>query len=191
MSTHQSTNNALVLRKEPINIITQGGEHYFQCQWTLQPTKKRYGVLSSYKMLKGCFSSPGCVLAALLDHYEHKRIDLGTYNTLVARVQKDTEPPAHLNPIPRAPHKKRLKQNGGDLSLDEFHKAYQHDEQVAELKGWEAVETYVANKKKVSERKRQARHKREQKAKQARGKRTRHTPHATRTRTRYTHTRRG
>jgi hypothetical protein len=132
-------------------VITRDNEDYFVCEWTGQFIKTRFGIRSKKKELKGCFASPGCVVAALKQFYSDKKITPKDYNHFIKKLTGDSDVNPEILPLQAAPHHTELQSFGGRLSWEEYKHKYDHDKQIVALsKSAQSISDYL---KKVSDKK--------------------------------------
>lgn len=145
--------SASTLLSNTPKVINSKGENYFVCDWTGHLIKRRFGVCSKKKKLKGCFASPGCVIATLRHFYNEGRIDAKEYKNLLKKVEADSDAPPELLPIQSAPPYTELDSFGGPLTWNDYTHQYDHDKQVQLCKGSEAIDDYLKKRKDSNEKK--------------------------------------
>eukprot|EP00727_Mastigamoeba_balamuthi_P003906 m51a1_g13512 hypothetical protein (318) ;mRNA; r:102-1055 len=105
------------------------------CQWTGETIKKRFRMpLPRNKGWTGCYGSPGVVVSAIVQNGNNTGLSVDEINEQIDMFESSLrrEPgfeQVKFTIIP-APNYKLLKNWGGNLTLEEFHQQYQHDESV-------------------------------------------------------------
>eukprot|EP00727_Mastigamoeba_balamuthi_P000691 m51a1_g10619 hypothetical protein (423) ;mRNA; r:57479-59030 len=105
------------------------------CQWTGETIKKRFRMpLPRNKGWTGCYGAPGIVVSAIVQNGNQSKLTPDEINELIdifeASLRREPGFEQTKFTITPAPSYKLLKTWGGNLSLQEFHQQYQHDESV-------------------------------------------------------------
>lgn len=112
------------------------GQSVRLCQWTGEPLKYppfRIPVKGAQEF-KGCYGSPSVCVSAIVELAEkegrtpeesHELLD--TFQSTLIRKSGQEEVKFTINP---APSWKNLKEWGGNTTLEEYHKSYDHDQEV-------------------------------------------------------------
>jgi hypothetical protein len=117
------------------------GKTYVVCQWTGEtiPEDQRFQIpkypkKGGRRLWTGCYGSPGAAVAAIKDMGEKANLNPDQIHELFdefeTTLRRNTGQEQVKFTISAAPDYKLLKQWGGPMGLDEFHKSYQHSAQV-------------------------------------------------------------
>lgn len=136
------------------------GKQVKNCQWTGEPIfgpifKIPVDLTTPEKKWKGCYGSPSAALAALTLYVKEKELSREQMNELMDHFESSLRRTDYMREkdvaLSPAPHYHTLKYWGGEMSLEDYHKVYGHDEQI-KMYFQEIIpgETYVPKDEKAS-----------------------------------------
>lgn len=117
------------------------GEKLLVCQWTGEafPAKQRFyvpqpGKSEGRRWWAGCFGSPGAAISAIKEESGKSKLNADQTHELFdefeATLRRKPGKEKEKFTICAAPHFSQLKNWGGALDIQEFHRVYQHDTQI-------------------------------------------------------------
>lgn len=115
-------------------INTVHGKKLYICQWTGESIQKRFRIPTEVDNWAGCYGSPSVALAALIQYSETSNLTPDQTHELIDEFEASvTRWEAFKDvkfTITVAPSYMNLEAWGGSMSLEEYHKSYDHDTQV-------------------------------------------------------------
>lgn len=131
---------------------TVHGKQMWLCEWTGEPISKRFRIPAG-RGWTGTYGSPSCAITAIAHLFAHE--DREVIHELIdifeASLRRERGHEQTIVTIKPSPNYSVLLAWGGSMSLDDFHRTYEHDLQTAVFFQDTQNGEMVANQKKTDE----------------------------------------